>query len=80
LPGHNPQLHFLDKGINMAQIDISPATNPSLGIHFHGPAGTSAAAFNNPTDSPATMATAGGKPVTANIAPALGGPRFSNPS
>jgi len=64
----------------MAQIDITPATNPNLGIHFHSPAGTSAAAFTNPTDVPANEPTAGGKPVTATIAPAIGGPRFANPS
>ena len=64
----------------MAQIDITPASNPTLGIHFHAPAGTSAAAFTNPSDAPAVVPTAAptttGKSVVVNVA----GIRFASPS
>ncbi len=64
----------------MAQTDISPASNPQLGIHFHAPNGQSAAAFSNPSDAPVAAPTAGptttGKSVVVNVA----GVRFASPS
>ena len=62
----------------MAEIDITPASNPSLGIHFHSPNGQSANVATNPTDNPAPSKS--GTQVTAKIAQANGGPRFANPS
>lgn len=62
----------------MAQIDITPASNPSLGLHVHVPNGQSANVITNPSDNPAPAKS--GTQVTAKIAQANGGPRFSNPS
>ena len=42
----------------MAQIDITPASNPALGLHVHVPNGTSAAAFTDPSTVAASVATA----------------------
>lgn len=61
------------------QVDLTPATTGnSTGLHFHAPAGNSASAVNNPSDSPAPAKS--GTQVTAKISQANGGPRFSNPS
>lgn len=60
------------------QIDITPASNPSLGLHVHVPAGQSASAVDNPSDAPAPSKS--GIQVTAKITPSVGGPRFANPS
>jgi hypothetical protein len=60
------------------QVDITPATNPSPGLHVHVPNGASASQSNNPTDFPAVVK--GAVAVTVKIAQANGGPRFSNPS
>ena len=64
----------------MANVDLTPASNPALGIHFHAPVGTSAAAFNNPSDFSVVVPTAAptttGKAVVVNVA----GVRFACPS
>lgn len=61
------------------QVDISPASGPQgLNIHFHGPSGQSASAFNAHSDFPAPSKS--GTQVTAKVAQANGGPRFANPS
>jgi hypothetical protein len=64
------------------QTDITPATNPSPGIHFHGPNGQSATAVNNPSDFPGSNAnSSGAKSVTTKIIGTQGvAVRFSNPS
>jgi hypothetical protein len=63
---------------NQNQVDVSPSSGPSgLNLHFHGPAGNSAGAYNNPSDFPASRS---GTAVVVKIAQANGGPRFSNPS
>lgn len=62
----------------MAQIDITPASNPALGLHVHVPSGQSANAITNPTDNPAPAKSR--TQVTTKIAQANGGPRFANPS
>jgi hypothetical protein len=62
------------------QVDVTPSTNPTLGIHLHVPAGASASGFNNMSDFPAVPAKStspsGGKAVQVTVA----GVRFSNPS
>lgn len=68
-----------------SQIDLTPATNPTLGLHVHTPAGSSASAFNHATDFPVVAPGAalptGGKAVKASV---QGTPeqvvRFANPS
>ena len=35
------------------QVDLTPSTNPSPGLHIHVPNGASASQSNNPTDFPA---------------------------
>src|ERR1700686_2541690 len=61
---HDSEIHtYSTKGIFiMANIDITPVTNPILGggsqpngIHFHGPSGVSACSINNPSDPFASM-------------------------
>ena len=68
----------------MAQIDITPASNPSLGLHVHVPNGTSAAAFTDPSTVAASVATAApnsqNKQVVATIAPNVVTLKFSNPA
>jgi len=61
----------------MAQIDLTPATNPVAlggpGIHFHSPAGNTAGAYNCSSDFPSTTpkgATA--STVSAKITGTLG--------
>lgn len=62
----------------MAQIDITPASNPALGLHVHVPNGQSANVIKNPTDNPAPAKS--GTQVAAKVSQANGGPRFANPS
>jgi hypothetical protein len=70
------------------QVDITPATNPALGIHFHGPAGQSAnldSDGSNPADYPAVGSRASnnsqGKAVQVTVQGTPGqAVRFSNPS
>jgi hypothetical protein len=67
---------------NMPQVDITPATNPSLGIHFHGTNGQSANTATNPSDFPSGKANSNGAPavtvkVTGTDRVAV---RFANPS
>ncbi len=64
----------------MAQTDISPATNPQLGIHFHAPAGTSAAAFTNVSDFPAASPTAAPTSAAKSVVVNVAGVRFASPS
>lgn len=61
------------------QVDLTPSTpGNTTGLHVHVPVGVSASAANNPSDSPAPSKS--GTQVTAKIAQANGGPRFSNPA
>ena len=62
----------------MAQIDITPASNPVLGLHVHVANGQSANVIANPTDNPAPAKS--GTQISAKISQANGGPRFANPS
>jgi hypothetical protein len=69
----------------MPQIDLVPATpGNTTGLHFHGTAGQSASAVNNPSEfpsvTPGAAPPAGGKAVSVKIAQSNGGPRFSNPA
>lgn len=65
------------------QVDITPASNTLLKIHFHGPVGQSAAHCTNPSDfpnaAPSAALPAGGKAVGVKIAQTSGGPRFAKP-
>jgi len=67
------------------QIDLTPATTPSLGLHVHTPTGSSASVFNHPTDFPNAAFSAAlpsaGKPVKASVTGTPGQViRFANPS
>ncbi|PYV71853.1 MAG: hypothetical protein DMG96_27920 [Acidobacteria bacterium] len=62
------------------QVDVTPASGPAgLNLHFHGPAGNSASAYNANTDFPAPP-----KSGTAVVVKINGTPgsqvRFANPS
>lgn len=63
----------------MAQIDITPASNPALGLHVHVPNGQSANVITNPSDNPAPS-----KSGTQTTVKVVGTPgsvvRFSSPS
>jgi hypothetical protein len=37
------------------QVDLTPATNPSPGLHVHVPNGSSASQFNDPSNPTASM-------------------------
>lgn len=72
------------------QLDISPASNPTLGIHFHAPNGVSASVISaaaggsNPTDAPSVLQTASpnsaNKTVSVTVAASIAPVRFCNPS
>ncbi len=64
----------------MANIDITPASNPALGIHYHCPVGQSAAAFTNPSDAPAAPATAAPTSAAKSVVVNVAGVRFASPS
>ena len=62
------------------QVDISPASGPQgLNIHFHGPNGQSASAFNANSDFPGPPKS--GTAVVVKISGTQGSQvRFANPS
>jgi hypothetical protein len=82
--GHITKFIFVQKEIPMAQIDLTPSNTPALGIHFHAPNGATASVYNANSDfpvvSPTAAPTSAAKAVAVSVAPALGGPRFANPS
>jgi len=60
------------------QVDVSPASGPqNLNLHFHGPNGQSASAFNNSSDFPVSK---NGPSTVVKVAQSNGGPRWSNPA
>ena len=63
------------------QVDVTPASAPSLGLHCHAPSGASAAGFNNPSDFAAVSPKAAATGVSTKIITASGTVvRFANPS
>jgi hypothetical protein len=61
------------------QTDLTPASNPALGLHIHVPSGQSASAFNNSSDFPAPPRS--GVAITVKVNGTPGSQvRFSNPA
>jgi hypothetical protein len=60
------------------QVDITPGSNPALGLYVHVQNGQSASAVNNPSDFPSVKAQAGAGIKTVQVT--VAGVRFSNPS
>jgi hypothetical protein len=63
------------------QVDLTPASSNSTGLHVHVPSGSSASQVNNPTDTPSNPPQTG-TGVAKKITGADGkvAIRFSNPS